>query len=412
MRALVCQVDGARWAIVEYAPGSGRPEFCEVGHEGYVISGEIEYEFESGGKIVAKAGEGFVLPDRRPAPRLQPRDGAGPAARDRRAVSTAARRRRRRRDVHRHLRPRRGRPATIAVAKVPSTPADPIEAVIDGVRDAAGVDLRDVVALLARHDRRHERADHAHASRAPRWSRRRGFRDVIEIRRGTKDDLWDAYKDVAPPYIRRRDRFEVAERVDYDGERARAARRGRRRGEVARDPAQARRRDRRRLLHQRVRQPRERAAHAGDPRGGAAGRERLDLERGAAGDLRARALLDHGRERRALAARRRLRAAAAGAARGRRLRRRPPAAALRRRRDDAEARPSSSPSASPPRASPPARSRAATSRRCAAIANAIGLDMGGTSHRHLARLRRARSGSRRSGSSSTATRSASRRSRC
>ena len=35
---------------------------CEVGHEGYVISGEIEYEFESGGKIVAKAGEGFVLP--------------------------------------------------------------------------------------------------------------------------------------------------------------------------------------------------------------------------------------------------------------------------------------------------------------------------------------------------------------
>ena len=29
---------------------------------GYVISGEIEYEFESGGKFVAKAGEGFVLP--------------------------------------------------------------------------------------------------------------------------------------------------------------------------------------------------------------------------------------------------------------------------------------------------------------------------------------------------------------
>ncbi len=26
-----------------------------------------------------------------------------------------------------------------------------------------------------------------------------GFRDVIEIRRGTKDDLWDAYKDVPPP---------------------------------------------------------------------------------------------------------------------------------------------------------------------------------------------------------------------
>jgi N-methylhydantoinase A len=44
-----------------------------------------------------------------------------------------------------------------------------------------------------------------------------GFRDVLEIRRGTKDDLWDAYKDVAPPYIRRRDRFEVRERVDHVG---------------------------------------------------------------------------------------------------------------------------------------------------------------------------------------------------
>jgi quercetin dioxygenase-like cupin family protein len=62
VQARVCQVDGARWAIVEYAPGSGRPEFCDVGHEGYVISGEIEYEFASGGTIVAKAGEGFVLP--------------------------------------------------------------------------------------------------------------------------------------------------------------------------------------------------------------------------------------------------------------------------------------------------------------------------------------------------------------
>lgn len=45
----------------------------------------------------------------------------------------------------------------------------------------------------------------------------KGFRDVPEIRRGTKQDLWDAYKDVAPPYIKRRDRFEIAERTDYAG---------------------------------------------------------------------------------------------------------------------------------------------------------------------------------------------------
>ena len=82
----------------------------------------------------------------------------------------------------------------------------------------------------------------------------RGFRDVIEIRRGTRDDLWDAYKDVAPPYIRRRDRLEVTERIDYarrvvealDEDEAR---------EVARILARARGRDRRRLLHQRLREP-------------------------------------------------------------------------------------------------------------------------------------------------------------
>src|SRR5699024_7745501 len=45
----------------------------------------------------------------------------------------------------------------------------------------------------------------------------KGFRDIPEIRRGTKLDLWDAYKDVAPPYIKRRDRFEITERIDYSG---------------------------------------------------------------------------------------------------------------------------------------------------------------------------------------------------
>jgi N-methylhydantoinase A len=44
-----------------------------------------------------------------------------------------------------------------------------------------------------------------------------GFRDVIEIRDGTQEDPWDAYHEVAPPYIRRRDRYEVPERMDYSG---------------------------------------------------------------------------------------------------------------------------------------------------------------------------------------------------
>jgi N-methylhydantoinase A len=103
----------------------------------------------------------------------------------------------------------------VQVGKVPST-EDPIEAVVSGVVDA-GVDLHDVVvfshgttvatnALITRNLPRAAMVTTRH------------FRDVIEIRRGTKDDLWDAYKDVAPPYIPRRDRFEVTERIDYAGQ--------------------------------------------------------------------------------------------------------------------------------------------------------------------------------------------------
>jgi N-methylhydantoinase A len=44
-----------------------------------------------------------------------------------------------------------------------------------------------------------------------------GYRDTIEIRRSNKEDLWDTYKDVAQPYIRRRDRLTVKGRIDHAG---------------------------------------------------------------------------------------------------------------------------------------------------------------------------------------------------
>ena len=44
-----------------------------------------------------------------------------------------------------------------------------------------------------------------------------GFRDVIEIGRGYKDDLWDTNYDLAMPYVARRDRLVVPERVAADG---------------------------------------------------------------------------------------------------------------------------------------------------------------------------------------------------
>lgn len=106
--------------------------------------------------------------------------------------------------------------AAVNVAKVQSTPDDPMRAVLNGVA-AAGVDLAQTklfshgttVATNALITRRFPPAAMVTT---------KGFRDVIEIRRGTRDDLWDAYKDVAPPYIRRRDRLEVTERVDYEGQ--------------------------------------------------------------------------------------------------------------------------------------------------------------------------------------------------
>jgi N-methylhydantoinase A len=103
---------------------------------------------------------------------------------------------------------------TVNVAKVPSTP-DPIDGVIEGV-GKAGVDFKDV-ALFSHGTTVATNALLTRRLPPSAMLTTKGFRDVIEIGRGTKDDLWDAYKDTAPPYIRRRDRLEVDERIDYQG---------------------------------------------------------------------------------------------------------------------------------------------------------------------------------------------------
>jgi len=102
----------------------------------------------------------------------------------------------------------------IHIEKTASTP-DPIDGILGGVAKA-GVDLSEVAlfshgttiatnALITR--------------RLPRTAfvGTQGFRDVIEIRRANKEDLWDTYKDVVRPYIPRRDRLTVPERVDASG---------------------------------------------------------------------------------------------------------------------------------------------------------------------------------------------------
>ena len=63
IRAREVAVKAARWATVEYEAGAAREDWCEEGHRGFVISGEIEYEFDDGsGPLRASEGEAFFLP--------------------------------------------------------------------------------------------------------------------------------------------------------------------------------------------------------------------------------------------------------------------------------------------------------------------------------------------------------------
>lgn len=104
---------------------------------------------------------------------------------------------------------------SMRVAKTPTTP-DPIDGVLAGIA-SADVELRDM--LLFSHGT--TLATNALITRRfppAVMVTTKGFRDVIEIRRGTRDDLWDTYKEMAPPYIRRRDRLVVGERIDYAGQ--------------------------------------------------------------------------------------------------------------------------------------------------------------------------------------------------
>ncbi|MGE3772870.1 MAG: hydantoinase/oxoprolinase family protein, partial [Gammaproteobacteria bacterium] len=100
------------------------------------------------------------------------------------------------------------------IAKIPST-RDPLEGVFNGL-EAAGVDLGRV-SLFTHGTTVATNALITRRLPATAMVLTRGFRDVIEIRRGTRQDLWDTYRDTAPPYVRRRDRFVVTERTDYSG---------------------------------------------------------------------------------------------------------------------------------------------------------------------------------------------------
>nr|WP_295973890.1 hydantoinase/oxoprolinase family protein [uncultured Bacillus sp.] len=103
----------------------------------------------------------------------------------------------------------------IFVTKTSSTPSNPERGILNGI-EVAKIDGKNIKVFS------HGTTVGTNAlieRKLPKTAliTTKGFRDVPEIRRGTKEDIWDMYKDNAKPYIPRRERFEVTERTDYEG---------------------------------------------------------------------------------------------------------------------------------------------------------------------------------------------------
>ena len=62
IRSRAQQMTDQRWAVVEYSGGARREEWCTDGHRGYVLAGQIVYEFDDGtAPLTVSEGQGFFL---------------------------------------------------------------------------------------------------------------------------------------------------------------------------------------------------------------------------------------------------------------------------------------------------------------------------------------------------------------
>jgi N-methylhydantoinase A len=103
----------------------------------------------------------------------------------------------------------------IAVAKVSTTPGDFGQGVIDGIRQGLGAEAIAPanVVLLA-----HATTVVTNALLEKKGARcgfiaTRGFRDLLELRRSSRADLYDLLQDAPDVLVPRRFRFEITERV-------------------------------------------------------------------------------------------------------------------------------------------------------------------------------------------------------
>jgi N-methylhydantoinase A len=107
----------------------------------------------------------------------------------------------------------------IEIAKVPTTPHDFGAGVIEGIR--YGLDRNSIdpttVSLLS-----HATTVVTNALLERKGARcafvaTRGFRDILELRRSSRPDLYDLFQDAPTVLVPRRHRFEVTERIDAQG---------------------------------------------------------------------------------------------------------------------------------------------------------------------------------------------------
>jgi N-methylhydantoinase A len=109
---------------------------------------------------------------------------------------------------------------SIGVAKAPTTPRDVTQGVIDGIRqglkqnrvDPTGVTLLAHATTLVTNALLEKRGVRAG------FVTTRGFRDVLELRRSSRADLYDLFQDAPAVLVPRRWRFEVTERIDAQGQ--------------------------------------------------------------------------------------------------------------------------------------------------------------------------------------------------
>jgi N-methylhydantoinase A len=107
----------------------------------------------------------------------------------------------------------------VRIAKVPSTPPEFEEGIVNGL-NALGIPHDEIRTI------HHGTTVSTNAAIMKTGARTalittKGFRDVLEIRRGNREELYDLLWDPPPPLVRRADRLELDERTNYIGESVR-----------------------------------------------------------------------------------------------------------------------------------------------------------------------------------------------